>query len=70
MNRVTPDFNAAFIGRIGFYSATDALSDSVKASIPIIEEPGFDGAYFDDNVVGDQLYAMEMKLQVLFGRLI
>ncbi len=67
MNRVTPDFNAAFIGRIGFYSATDALSDSVKASIPIIEEPGFDGAYFDDNVVGDQLYAMEMKLQVLFG---
>ena len=67
VNRVTPDFNAAFIGRIGYYDATKALSDSVKANIPIITEPGFDGAYFDDNTAGDQLYAMEMKLTVLFG---
>ncbi|NLK86187.1 MAG: hypothetical protein GX279_01670 [Clostridiaceae bacterium] len=67
VNRVKPDFNAAFIGRIGYYEATEALSDSVKESIPIIEEPGFDGAYIDKTISGDQLYAMEMKLTVLFG---
>ena len=67
VNRVNPDFNAAFIGRIGYYDATKALSESVKENIPIITEPGFDGAYIDDTVTGDQLYAMEMKLTVLFG---
>jgi hypothetical protein len=67
VNRVDPDFNAAFIGRIGFYDATEALSDSVKENIPIIKEPAFDGAYIDETINGDQLYAMEMKVAVLFG---
>lgn len=67
VNRVVPDFNAAFVGRIGYYEATEALADSVRESIPIIGEPGFDGAYIDETINGDQLYAMEMKLTVLFG---
>ncbi len=64
-NRVVPDFNAAFIGRIGYTEATKTLKDSIKAGIPIIKEPGIDGAYIDKTIQGEQLYAMEMKLVVL-----
>ncbi len=65
--RVVPDFNVAFVGRIGYYEAVDDLADSVRENLPMLGEPGFDGAYFDETIVGDQLYAMEMKLSVLFG---
>lgn len=66
-NRVIPDFNVAFVGRIGFYEAVDDLADSIREELPMVGEPGIDGAYIDETIVGDQLYAMEMKLTVLFG---
>ncbi len=67
VNRVVPDFNTAFIGRIGYYESIESLHDSVRDNIQEIDEPGFDGAYFDESINGEQLYAMEMKVSVLFG---
>ncbi len=66
-NRVKYDFNTAFVGRIYYYEASDALKDSIKQNIPIIQEPGFDGAYIDDETAGQQQYAMEMKATILFA---
>ncbi|NTV88992.1 MAG: hypothetical protein HGA22_01295 [Clostridiales bacterium] len=44
VNKVEPDFNLAFLGKID-YANTDALKKAIKASVPEIKEPGFDSAY-------------------------
>ncbi|NMA33346.1 MAG: hypothetical protein GX940_02190 [Clostridiaceae bacterium] len=56
VNRVEYDFNTAFVGNIYYFDAVDALKKSIKENIPIIEEPGIDGA---TSVAGE--YNMEMK---------
>lgn len=66
INRVDPDFTTAFIGEIN-YSDTDKLRDAIKASIPEIKEPGFDGAYVSEDDQSQQQYAMVMKATVLFA---
>jgi len=65
VNRVEYDFNIAFIGDIFYYSATDSLGESIKAEVPSIQEPGFDGAYL--GIAGDQQYAMASKAAVLIA---
>ncbi|MEN6313542.1 MAG: hypothetical protein ABFD25_04755 [Clostridiaceae bacterium] len=66
VTRVDPDFNIAFIGEIS-YSDTTKLKDAIKAGIPEILEPGFDGAFLSDKAAGDQQYAMMSKAMVLFA---
>lgn len=68
VTRVDPDFNLAFLGNI-YFSETDALKDTIKAEIPEIKEPGFDGAFLgaDGSSDGQQEYAMQMKAMVLFA---
>ncbi len=67
VNRVNPDFNTAFIGKINYMDAADKLKDAYKANVPEIKEPGFDGAYINEEDHSDQQYAMAMKVTVLFG---
>lgn len=66
VNRVDPDFTTAFIGEIS-YSDTDKLKELIKANIPEIKEPGFDGAFVSKDDQSDQQYAMVMKATVLFA---
>jgi hypothetical protein len=65
VNRVKPDFNIAFIGRFDYSSASDDLSERIKANVPEILEPGIDGAYIAEDNFGEQEYAMKMKATVL-----
>lgn len=68
VNKVEPDFNVAFLGRLGYLDASEKLKEIIKENIPIITEPGIDGAYLtDDEVIGEQQYAMQMKTTVLFA---
>ena len=67
VNRVNPDFNMAFIGKISYSDATDKLKTAFKADVPDIKEPGFDGAYLSDDDHSEQQYAMTMKATVLFA---
>lgn len=66
VTRVDPDFNIAFIGEIS-YSDTTKLKDTIRAEIPEILEPGFDGAFVSDKADGEQQYAMMTKAVVLFA---
>ena len=68
VNKVEPDFNVAFLGRLGYLDASEKLKEIIKENIPIITEPGIDGAYLtDDEVIDEQQYAMQMKTAVLFA---
>jgi len=67
VNRVKPDFNIAFIGRIVYSEVAEDLKNSIKANVPEITEPGIDGAYLADDSLGEQQYAMEMKATVLLA---
>lgn len=44
VTKVNPDFNLAFVGMIGF-NDTEKLKEAIKAGVPEIKEPGFDGAF-------------------------
>ena len=66
VERVDPDFTTAFIGKIN-YTETDKLRDVIKANIPEIKEPGFDGAFITEDDQSQQQYAMVMKATVLFA---
>lgn len=67
VNRVNPDFKLAFLGEISYVDAADKLKGAIKKDMPEIVEPGIDGAFLSDNIVGEQSYAMEMKTTVLFA---
>lgn len=67
VTRVEPDFNIAFIGRISYSDAADKLKEAIKANVPEIKEPGFDGAFIAADDKSDQQYAMVMKATVLFA---
>lgn len=67
VRNVKPDFNLAFIGRFIYSDAVEGIKDSIKANVPVIAEPGIDGAYLADDSMGEQQYAMEMKATVLFA---
>lgn len=67
VNQPNPDFNIAFIGKISYTDATEKLSKAIKAAVPEIKEPGFDGAYLADDDKSEQQYAMQMKATVLFA---
>lgn len=67
VNQVKPDFNIAFIGRIIYTDATDKLGSAIKAGVPEIKEPGFDGAYIAADDKTEQQSAMVMKATVLFA---
>lgn len=66
VNRIEPDFSTAFIGEI-IYSDSDAFKKEIKAAVPEIKEPGFDGAFLTPDGKGEQEYAMQMKAMVLFA---
>lgn len=68
VTKVEPDFNMAFVGQI-FYNETDILKEAIKAKMPEIKEPGFDGAFIsgEGSANGQQEYAMQMKAMVLFA---
>lgn len=67
VKNVKPDFSLAFIGRFIYSDAVDDIKGSIKANVPVIVEPGIDGAYLADDSMGEQQYAMEMKATVLFA---
>ena len=66
VERVDPDFQVAFIGEIN-YNETELLKATIKADIPEIIEPGFDGAFISDSAMADQQYAMQTKTIILFA---
>ena len=68
IERVNPDFTTAFIGQI-LYNSTDNedLKQQIKAAVPEIKEPGFDGAFFSGDFKNEQDYAMQMKTVTLFA---
>lgn len=67
VRNVKPDFNLAFIGRFIYSDAVDDIKSTIKANVPVIAEPGIDGAYLASDSTGEQQYAMEMKATVLFA---
>lgn len=68
VNRVEPDFNIAFMGRLGYIDASEKLKEIIKENIPGITEPSIDGAFLsDDDEISEQQYAMQMKATVLFA---
>jgi hypothetical protein len=60
VERVDPDFTTVFIGQIN-YTDTDKLYTQIKEAVPVIKEPGFDGAFITATGEGQQDYAMLMK---------
>lgn len=67
LNRVEPDFNIAFIGKI-YYSDTDVLKKNIINKFPGIKEIGIDGAMIvPDGSNAEQDYAMQMKAMVLLA---
>lgn len=68
VNRVEPDFNIAFMGRLGYMDASEKLKEIIKENIPGITEPSIDGAFLsDDDEISEQQYAMQVKATILFA---
>jgi hypothetical protein len=67
VNQEKPDFNIAFLGELSYSDAIDKLDAAIKAGVPEIKEPGFDGAFLSNNDQGEQAYAMNMKATVLLA---
>jgi hypothetical protein len=69
VNKVEPDFNIAFMGRLSYLDASEKLEEIIKEkNIPGITEPGIDGAFLtDDDEISEQQYAMQMKATVLIA---
>ena len=49
------------------YTETDKLAEMIKANVPEIKEPGFDGAYLAEGMDPQMEYAMVMKSTVLMA---
>ncbi|MGI6668493.1 MAG: hypothetical protein ACOX4M_03405 [Acetivibrionales bacterium] len=68
VNRVEPDFNIVFMGRLGYIDASEKLTEIIKENIPDITEPGIDGAFLlDDDELSEQQYAMQIKATALIA---